>query len=39
MIAVLIYWVSNNMWTYAQQHLVFRRMDAQERAESGSAAE
>lgn len=39
MIAVLVYWVSNNMWTYAQQHLVFRHMDAQERAESGSAAE
>ncbi|MGA9870714.1 MAG: membrane protein insertase YidC [Rhodococcus sp. (in: high G+C Gram-positive bacteria)] len=26
-IAVLLYWVSNNIWTYAQQHLVYRRID------------
>ncbi|KAA0019458.1 membrane protein insertase YidC [Antrihabitans cavernicola] len=30
MIAVLIYWVSNNLWTYVQQHLVFERLDAEE---------
>ncbi|MBM4602310.1 membrane protein insertase YidC [Rhodococcus hoagii] len=27
MIAILLYWVSNNIWTYAQQHLVFARLD------------
>ncbi|OZE04399.1 membrane protein insertase YidC [Rhodococcus sp. 05-2255-3B1] len=26
-VAVLLYWVSNNIWTYAQQHLVYRRID------------
>lgn len=26
-IAVLLYWVSNNVWTYAQQHVVHRRID------------
>ena len=25
MIAILLYWVANNIWTYGQQHLVFRR--------------
>ncbi|MBM4638592.1 membrane protein insertase YidC [Rhodococcus hoagii] len=30
MIAILLYWVSNNIWTYAQQHIVFRRIDAEE---------
>lgn len=29
-IAVLLYWVSNNAWTYAQQHLVYRQIDAEE---------
>ncbi|MFZ2177288.1 MAG: membrane protein insertase YidC [Rhodococcus sp. (in: high G+C Gram-positive bacteria)] len=29
-IAILLYWVSNNIWTYAQQHIVFRRIDAEE---------
>ncbi|NLV78197.1 MAG: membrane protein insertase YidC [Rhodococcus sp.] len=29
-IAILIYWVSNNVWTYGQQHLVFRRIDHEE---------
>ncbi|QLY31059.1 membrane protein insertase YidC [Nocardia huaxiensis] len=36
-IAILIYWVSNNIWTYAQQHLVFGRM-AQEEEEKKAAA-
>ena len=35
-IAILIYWVSNNIWTYAQQHLVFRKID-QEEAEKKAA--
>ncbi|OZF41475.1 membrane protein insertase YidC [Rhodococcus sp. 14-2483-1-1] len=26
-VAVLLYWVSNNIWTYAQQHVVYRRID------------
>lgn len=26
-IAILLYWVANNIWTYGQQHLVFRRID------------
>ncbi|MFD6856531.1 membrane protein insertase YidC [Rhodococcus sp. NPDC060090] len=29
-IAILLYWVSNNVWTYGQQHLVFRRIDREE---------
>ncbi|MCM6776975.1 membrane protein insertase YidC [Nocardia sp. CDC159] len=29
-IAILIYWVSNNIWTYGQQHLVFGRMEKEE---------
>lgn len=29
-IAVLLYWVSNNLWTYVQQHLVYRRIDKAE---------
>ncbi|MGW0183266.1 membrane protein insertase YidC [Nocardia sp. NPDC003345] len=27
MIAVLLYWVSNNLWTYGQQHMIFARID------------
>lgn len=30
MIAILLYWVSNNLWTYAQQHLVFARMERED---------
>ncbi|MDI9932054.1 membrane protein insertase YidC [Rhodococcus sp. IEGM 1354] len=26
-VAVLLYWVSNNIWTYVQQHVVYRRLD------------
>ncbi len=33
MIAILLYWVSNNLWTYTQQHLVFARIDRQEAAD------
>ncbi|WP_069164950.1 membrane protein insertase YidC [Nocardia altamirensis] len=29
-IAILLYWVSNNIWTYGQQHLVFGRMEKEE---------
>ncbi|MFC9893253.1 membrane protein insertase YidC [Nocardia sp. NPDC127579] len=29
-IAILLYWVANNIWTYGQQHLVFGRMAKEE---------
>lgn len=32
-IAILLYWVSNNIWTYGQQHLVFGRIEKREAAE------
>ncbi|GAA3024266.1 membrane protein insertase YidC [Gordonia defluvii] len=31
-VAILLYWVSNNIWTYGQQHLVFGRMEREEEA-------
>ncbi|WP_305093208.1 membrane protein insertase YidC [Prescottella sp. R16] len=39
MIAILLYWVSNNIWTYAQQHIVFRRIDAEEAEKKQAALE
>lgn len=38
-IAILLYWVSNNIWTYGQQHLVFRKIDAEEEAKKQAALE
>ncbi|MGV9413397.1 membrane protein insertase YidC [Nocardia sp. NPDC003693] len=38
-IAILIYWVANNIWTYAQQHLVFGRMEREEQAKKEQALE
>ena len=32
-IAILLYWVSNNIWTYGQQHLVFGRIEKREAQE------
>jgi len=29
-VAILLYWVSNNIWTYGQQHLVFGRIEREE---------
>jgi YidC/Oxa1 family membrane protein insertase len=29
-IAILLYWLSNNAWTLGQQHIVYRRIDAEE---------
>jgi YidC/Oxa1 family membrane protein insertase len=26
-VAILVYWLSNNAWTLAQQHVVMRRLD------------
>lgn len=39
MIAILLYWVSNNVWTYGQQHVVFARMDREAAARRSDAAE
>ena len=38
-IAVLLYWVSNNIWTYGQQHLVFGRMEKEEEQKKQEAVE
>ncbi|MBF6176075.1 membrane protein insertase YidC [Nocardia blacklockiae] len=38
-IAILIYWVSNNIWTYGQQHLVFGRMEKEEEQKKQQAKE
>ncbi|PXW36120.1 UNVERIFIED_CONTAM: YidC/Oxa1 family membrane protein insertase [Williamsia faeni] len=35
-VAILLYWVSNNLWTYGQQHIVFGRI-AQEEEEAKAA--
>ena len=32
-IAILLYWVANNAWTYGQQHLVFGRIEQEENHE------
>ena len=31
-IAIILYWVSNNIWTYGQQHYVFGRIEKEEEA-------
>ncbi|MGV9674382.1 membrane protein insertase YidC [Nocardia sp. NPDC003482] len=36
-IAILLYWVSNNIWTYGQQHLVFGRIEKEEEAKKQEA--
>ncbi len=38
-IAILIYWVSNNVWTYGQQHLVFRKIDKEEEEKKQASIE
>ncbi|MEV0048845.1 membrane protein insertase YidC [Nocardia rhamnosiphila] len=38
-VAILIYWVSNNIWTYVQQHLVFGRMEKEEEKKKAAAIE
>ena len=32
-VAILLYWMSNNIWTYGQQHLVFGRIEKEEEAD------
>jgi YidC/Oxa1 family membrane protein insertase len=36
-IAIIIYWVSNNIWTFAQQHYVFGRIELEEEAKKEEA--
>lgn len=38
-IAILFYWVANNIWTYGQQHLVFGRMEKEEEQKKQEAIE
>ncbi|NNH73932.1 membrane protein insertase YidC [Nocardia uniformis] len=38
-VAILIYWVANNIWTYVQQHYVFGRMEKEEEEKKAAAAE
>ena len=35
-LAVLLYWVANNLWTLGQQYVVYRRIDAEETREEGA---
>lgn len=36
-IAIIIYWVSNSIWTFAQQHLVFGKIEKEEEAKKEEA--
>ncbi|WP_328362979.1 membrane protein insertase YidC [Mycobacterium sp. NBC_00419] len=36
-IAIIIYWVSNNIWTFGQQHYVFNRIEKEEEAKKEEA--
>lgn len=36
-VAILVYWLSNNVWTLAQQHYVHRALDREEAAEAARA--
>ena len=36
-VAILIYWLSNNLWTLAQQRLVYNRIDAEEAEQKETA--
>lgn len=38
-VAILIYWVANNIWTYVQQHFVFGRMEKEEEEKKAVALE
>ena len=37
-VAILLYWLTNNVWTLVQQHVVSRRFDAAERRPTVTAA-
>jgi YidC/Oxa1 family membrane protein insertase len=36
-IAIIIYWVANNIWTFGQQHLVFGKIEKEEEAKKEDA--
>ena len=36
-IAIIIYWVSNNIWTFGQQHYVFGKIEKEEEAKKEEA--
>jgi len=36
-IAIIMYWVSNNIWTYGQQHYVFGKIEQEEEAKKEEA--
>lgn len=38
-VAILLYWVSNNLWTYAQQHIVFGRIEREEQEQKDEKAQ
>ncbi|RJQ83341.1 membrane protein insertase YidC [Pseudonocardiaceae bacterium YIM PH 21723] len=38
-IAILIYWLSNNMWTLGQQYVVYHKIDAEEAEKKAVAVE
>jgi YidC/Oxa1 family membrane protein insertase len=38
-VGLLLYWLSNNGWTLAQQHFVFTRMDREEEAQKEQAVQ
>jgi YidC/Oxa1 family membrane protein insertase len=38
-LAIILYWVSNNIWTYGQQHYVFGKIEKREEAEKLAAKE
>ncbi|MCU1644472.1 MAG: inner rane protein translocase component YidC, partial [Nocardia sp.] len=35
-VAILLYFVTQNAWTFAQQHLVYRRFDAEAAADAAT---
>ena len=38
-LAIILYWVSNNIWTYGQQHYVFGMIEKEEEAKKEEAIE
>src|SRR6185312_10239221 len=38
-LAIIIYWLSNNIWTYGQQHYVFGMIEKEEEAKKAEALE
>ena len=38
-LAILFYWVSNNLWTLGQQYIVYKRIDAEESEKRDKATE